>query len=327
MLFSARKKHIKEKRGESAYIMEEIGCIFCQKREEAVFLEENGYKGRKCSECGLIYVSPRPDPNNVVDLYGHDDAFLSAQDHIKSEFSKRLNARHNLKLVCKHAKGGSLLEIGAGAGFFLSEAKKKGFEPYGVELNQQQGDFIRNRFNIPCEDSLLSQNTFGGRTFDVIYHCDVASHFSDPIADFAMMNSRLNKNGILVFETGNLGDVPKNYFNYIERLQYPDHLFFFTENNLKDLLEQTGFTLIKTYRYNILPQLRLMKLLKRIFKKNGATNSARNQTPTKNIKEPTVKKLLHNGYHYLNYVFRYKLGAVMPKKRQPQTLILIARKK
>ena len=58
--------------------MEDIGCIFCGTEGSAAIIEEKGYTGRKCVRCGLIYVSPRPSRHEVVDLYGHDAAHLTA---------------------------------------------------------------------------------------------------------------------------------------------------------------------------------------------------------------------------------------------------------
>ena len=84
--------------------MEEIRCIFCDKKNDRVAVEENGYKGRKCSQCGLIYISPRPSINEIVDLYGHDQAHISAEAHISGEFSKRLYAKHILKIIKSYSK-------------------------------------------------------------------------------------------------------------------------------------------------------------------------------------------------------------------------------
>ncbi len=40
--------------------MEYIQSIFCHRSSDQIVIEENGYKGRKCSQCGLIFISPRP---------------------------------------------------------------------------------------------------------------------------------------------------------------------------------------------------------------------------------------------------------------------------
>ena len=60
------------------------------------------------------------------------------------------------------------------------------------------------------------------------------------------MNERLKDNGFLIFETGNLGDVEEKYFKLFTSFQLPDHLCFFSDKNLKELLQRTGFEFINT---------------------------------------------------------------------------------
>ena len=175
--------------------MEKIKCIFCEKENDQVVIEENGYVGRKCSQCGLIYISPRPSFDEVRDLYGHGAAYVSAESHISAEFAARSYARHHLKTVNSYLENGAILEIGAGAGYFLDEARKLGLEPYGIEFNPTQANFIRNELKIPCEESPLSMSTFGGKKFDIVYHCDVISHLFDPVSEFIKTHQKMEDGG------------------------------------------------------------------------------------------------------------------------------------
>ena len=159
-------------------MMTEIRCIFCETKNDNVVIEENGYKGIKCQQCGLIYISPRPALEEIVNLYGHDNANISATSHILASFPKRLYAKHHLRIINAFSKSGALLEIGPGAGFFLDEARQIGFNPYGLEFNPIQANFMRNKLSISCEESPLSTSVFGGLKFDVIYHCDVTVSYT-----------------------------------------------------------------------------------------------------------------------------------------------------
>ena len=335
--------------------MKEIECIFCGTKNDLasgegsydrVAIEENGYQGRKCDRCGLIYISPRPSLDKIIDLYGHDDAHISADAHIASDYLKRLYARHHLEIVHSFVRDGALLEIGAGAGYFLDEARKMGFEPYGLEFNPVQANFMRNDLKIPCEESPVDELIFGGKKFDIVYHCDVISHLFDPIGDFKKINKVMKDDALLVFETGNLGDVDRSYFKNIKRFQYPDHLFFFSTANLVELLEKTDFQLVKIYRYSILPQLLAQKafltirnLIKQpLSNRKQKTNLANTSKPknvsssnSSSVKTKTNKsaivKSLSNGYKYFNYLLRYQVGKIVPKSKRPQTLIVVAKKK
>ena len=323
--------------------MNEIKCIFCGTESNHVVINENGYKGKKCQHCGLIYISPRPSCNEIIDLYGHDEAYISAQSHIAAGFTKRLYAKHNLRIVRSFIASGSLLEIGAGAGYFLDEARRIGFVPYGLEYNPIQSAYIKNDLNIPCEAGLLETSIFNGKRFDVVYHCDVISHFFDPIQDFKKINRLMKDDSFLIFETGNIGEVNEKYFKYIQRFQYPDHLFFFSTKSLFDLLDRTGFELVQMNRYSIMPQLRVIKALsvlksyiKRFvckFKKQK--NIIKEKDSLDNIPSKSdsfndisfIKKGANIIVEYFLYLLRYKVGRILPKEHRLQTVIIIAKKK
>src|SRR3990170_4015788 len=100
-----------------------------------------------------------------------------------------------------------MLEIGAGSGYFLYEARKKGFDVYANEYNPVLASFIQTKLGIPCASEVLHDGHFKGKKFDIIYHRDVLSHCFDPISDFRKLHGMLNPGGFMVFETGNGGDI------------------------------------------------------------------------------------------------------------------------
>ncbi|MFC2025013.1 class I SAM-dependent methyltransferase [Chloroflexota bacterium] len=321
-------------------MVKDIQCIFCNRDSDQIVIEENGYKGKKCPQCGLIFVSPRPAFAEILNLYTHKLPQANGQSYTLWSFTKRLCAKHSLRIIKKFVKNGSMLEIGAGMGYVLDEAKKEGFEVYGIELNNSEADFIRSEFAIPCEESPLDVSLFDGKKFDIIYHCNIISHIYDPISEFQKINDKLVKKGIVVFETGNLGDVKEKYYKFVTKFGYPGHLFFFSENNLKELLERTGFEFVKIYRYSRLPELVIFKML--MFEK--VINFVKSKWINRNIAKPSISgvtssnmsisnigrfifKQLINAYGYSTYFFRYKIGYVMPKTGRIQTVIVVARRK
>jgi 2-polyprenyl-3-methyl-5-hydroxy-6-metoxy-1,4-benzoquinol methylase len=318
--------------------VETISCIFCRLESRHVVIEENGYSARKCPQCNLIYVSPRPALLELEDLYGKDHAHISAGTHIYGAFRRRMIARYMLRIIRKFIQRGRLLEIGSGSGYFLDEARKQGFDVRGIELNGILRDFTQTELGISCENNPLDESLFGGLKFDIIYHRDVISHFYDPIAEFEKINDRLIDQGLVVFETGNLGDVEPKYYKLFSAFQLPDHLFFFSEENLKQLLERTGFTLLKAYRYSIVPQLRILGGLNSIIdmikplnrmrsseeqRKSTAAASGLAHAHSRSI---NPKQLVKNVYNCIYYVLRYQVGHVAPKKGRPQTVVFVARK-
>jgi SAM-dependent methyltransferase len=291
--------------------MNEIACIFCHQKSDRTVVEEKGWQGKFCAGCGLVYVSPRPDRDEISNLYAHDQSQVPADVYISESAVSRLRAQNALKLLRRHLRGGSLLEIGAGGGYFLEAARGAGFDPYGIELNTVQADYIRNHLSIPCSTDEFGPGVYPDRTFDIVCHYNVLSHLYDPIEEFRKIHDRLSTKGVLFFETGNFADIDTKYHQLIDNYQYPEHLFFFGERSIELLLQQTGFELLETKGYSRVPNLRLNQLLKLA----GRTPYFWRVTRARR----TIERLQ---YHLL-----YGLGRISPKKGRPQTVLVVARKK
>ena len=310
--------------------MEDVQCIFCKKSTDNVVIEENGYKGRKCPECGLIYVSPRPTFREIQELYRFDRQATSAHQQVFGTLSKRLHARHHVRMIRRFLQRGSILELGSGTGEFLDEARKEGFDAYGVEINPRLSRFIDEELSIPCENRPLNSSLFGGKKFDMVYHCDVLSHFYDPLSEFMQINAKLRDGGLVIFETGNLGDVDLRYYRWFSSFQCPDHLFFFSVDNIMNLLSRTGFQPLRVYSFCILPQLFFLKAVSYfIGSQTRNTVKERNAVLSSGDGEANVfKRVAKDALSCVLYLVRYKLGALLHMKTtMPQTIVVVARKK
>jgi SAM-dependent methyltransferase len=307
--------------------LEAIPCIFGHGFNEDVAIEENGFKGRRCRSCGLIYISPRPRRAYVFDLYHHDKAHLPAQHHIQAKPSATMAAVHHLRILRGlRPPPTSVLEIGCGGGHFLQLAKEAGYQAHGIELNPSQAEHVRSKHGILCETDPFSEASFGGKKFDVIYHVDVTSHLPDPIGDFSNMRRKLTPGGVLLFETGNGADIDPQFYKYFSVFQYPDHLFFFGEGTVNELLMQAGFQkgMIQVRRYSILPILKFTGYLQQRKGKQNSSTSTSLRYPEGSVSggipsrgEVYKAKL----FHFL----KYSLGRWAGRTSHPMTLLVSAK--
>jgi SAM-dependent methyltransferase len=305
-------------------------------------IEENGYTGRQCTQCGLIFVSPRPSEAEMEAMYAEGDAYLSADFFVdnRESLAVRAHAKREVRRLRKYVGRGSLLELGPGRGTFLAAARDAGFDVYGVELNPRQARFVTDRLGIPCVTSLDDVAALGVQKFDVIYHCSVLSHFYDPIAEFQRFNALLNPGGHIVFETGNLGDVDHRAFRYVSAFQYPDHLFFFGVPSIDALLRQTGFRHLRTYRYSNLPEAIVSDQLRRLRAIAARRGSGRSDeagpAPThapETGQDRTRRRVFHGpgmvarqALDLLYYGLQTTVGATGIGRRSLQTLVVVANK-
>lgn len=312
--------------------LEEIGCPLCGGSGHPVVIVDHGWQGRRCSGCSVVYISPRPAPEAIVQRYAHDAAHVNAARLSGGGEAGRMHARMVHRVIREVWKAGSqrrpnsLLEIGPGTGYFLDELRRRGFTVSAIEPNEQLAAALRDKGH-EVETALLGPASFGGRAFDVIYHRDVLSHLADPIDGLRQMRRHLAPDGLMVFETGNIPDVEERRLSRISDFQYPDHVFFFGEKGVRLLLEQTGFRMVRMTRFAIDAELRLARLLA------GAMRVVRGHSLAPAAHDPGLRdrdrgravKLRWWVRDQLRYRVRYGLGrqAAGPGKRM--TLLVVAR--
>jgi 2-polyprenyl-3-methyl-5-hydroxy-6-metoxy-1,4-benzoquinol methylase len=277
-------------------------------------IAEGDYEARRCPACDVIFVTPRPLPSEILAIYEHDASQTRARAHVAKtrEPFALAHARHLLGMVRSRSAAGAsaspeaprtLLEIGAGGGLLLTEARAQGYDVAAIEPNGVLAAFLADR-GIPCESSPLGPSSFGGLDFDVIVHVNVLSHFYDPVEAMRTMASRLRPGGVMVFETGNFADVTPRYYPLIqasERFQLPEHLTFFGERSLARLLEAAGLSILSLHRYSRVGEKRGPALLRRIG--------------------------LGRRSDRLRFWLKYRLGRWLPKAGRPLSLVVVCHRR
>lgn len=296
--------------------VEEITCPFCDTSGDEA-LHQDGWTARRCPSCRLVFLSPRPEPADTEKLYVEDAAHWPASTHLMDYGSpaNRLETERTMRLLRRHKPAGRLLEIGPGSGALLAAARSAGYEVAAVELNPVQVAFIRDVLDVPCAASLEEVDGL----FDIVYHRDVLSHFSDPVSVFEQIFARLRPGGVHIFETGN-GDFAPRYERLFSSFQFPDHLFFFSSKSISLLLERTGFVHLETLRYALVPFLLGQRLLAR--GRPAKTQSAPPQAAA--VDPEPASGLARTLLGRTKYVLRYGAGSLAPKHRRPFTMIVVA---
>lgn len=305
----------------------EIECVLCQGSRSMPILSENGFIGRQCLDCGLIFISPRPSRLEMESLYRLGEAQLSPDWFLRGlePIASRLRARRDARLVQRHVAAGSLLEIGPGRGTFLAAARRRGFNVFGVELSPTQASFIRNERAIPCVESLEQASELLSGGFDVVYHRDVLSHFYDPQEQMERLRTMLKPGGLQIFETGNLADVDDRYLRLMRSFQYPDHLFFYGERSLRKLLDQTGFDHVHTYRWSLLPERWVRSQVSRARGIGVAAQTA--PRPEVAAAGLTPGGVARQALDLLYFGLQVSVGQIPVGEEIPQTLIVVAQKR
>lgn len=232
-----------------------ISCNLCGSTETRPFCPENGRSLVQCQQCGLVYVSPRPDPQELYALYGEsyfhndDSGTVGYTDYIKDEANIRRTFQRRLKRVERFATPGRLLDVGCAAGFFLSEAQARGWEPSGLDVSGFAANYTRDRFGIPAQQGSLLELDYPDASFDLVTMWDVIEHVPDPAAHLARIARLLPPGGHFALATPDVASLPakftgKRWVGY--KLQ-EEHVYYFSAATLGAMLDQAGFDVLDVY--------------------------------------------------------------------------------
>jgi SAM-dependent methyltransferase len=223
-------------------------CAVCGSDSRGVG-EKNGYKLYICRNCTLTFIYPVPDLNSVY----NEGYFTGASTHMgyaNYDADKEPMVptfEKYLKRIKALTPGKKLLDVGAATGFFLAIARRFGFEVYGVEISSYAAERSRKK-GIPTIAGTL-EDVPNEPKFNVLTMFDVIEHVENPLTLCVRANTLLEKDGILVINTPDIGSVYARILGLRWNLIIPpEHLFYFNNRSMKILLDKTGFELVSISR-------------------------------------------------------------------------------
>jgi SAM-dependent methyltransferase len=232
--------------------MEYTCCDLCGADSPTFLLERadrfsgQGFRYVKCSQCGLIYVNPRPCPADLPSYYPQRyEAYqrLGAMTPVA-----RLRRRHALGIqrhfIGRYHQSGRLLDVGCGTGAFLKEMQVHGWEVQGVEVNERATAVAQEEYNLRIFNGPLTAFQAGEAAFDVVTLWDVLEHLPAPRASLKKINHLLTEGGHVVFSVPNLRSFDARLFGHCWiGWDAPRHLHLFSGRVVDRLLSETGFEL------------------------------------------------------------------------------------
>lgn len=232
----------------------------------------NGLLVAHCWACGYAHQFPLPNKKEVEAYYNNDEFY---SDHASVDWFEKEECEHKAelwnvaydwrlkKLATLHSRHPiSLVDMGAGAGWFMQRATQSGCQSLGVEPSKVAREFI-NRHNSPLFREL--RGLFPG-TKELQYLIDfkgvlaihaslVLEHLLDPLQFLETCKNFICPvlpDGIILHtEFGRLMLIVPNEFNPLQNrirkeidkdwfIQKP-HINYFTRASLLKLLEKCGW--------------------------------------------------------------------------------------
>ena len=196
----------------------------------------------RCLECGLVYVNPR--------LKFHEDfqtvSGTGSMGEDQLSRSQTLRICKELSRLDNYRKLNRLLEIGPGKGWFLSIAKRVGWNTWAMEINLDAIENLKRKGikNIIISGSEISD--LGHESFDVVRMWDVIEHLESPRALLEKIFNNLRVGGLLRLSTTNFNSLSRivNGPEWVY-LNGADHIVLFDPITMEKLLKLVGFHRIR----------------------------------------------------------------------------------
>jgi SAM-dependent methyltransferase len=207
----------------------------------------------------MVYANPRLPAEEIWKRYSPDyfwKEYLPALGVIDEQFDLvQFDHRYayTLQQMALRLGGkGRLLEIGCGAGFFLKAAEHDGWDVCGIELSEAGCAFAVERLGLRVRREQAEQLSFEPESFDIVAMFDVIEHVLDPRAILAAVHRVLRPGGLVLISTPNLNAFSRTALGVSWAVLSPrEHLYYFTEATLEQLLERCGFDRVEHTRRNI----------------------------------------------------------------------------
>jgi 2-polyprenyl-3-methyl-5-hydroxy-6-metoxy-1,4-benzoquinol methylase len=223
-------------------------CPVCNSNKKEFVFSRFGLDIYSCIDCTHKYMAPRIKFEVLENLYKDDktasDIYTKKMqieiDEIKYNYGLEIIEKLNLK----HNK---IMDIGCGAGVFLKEAYKRGWQDcVGVDINERYRDIYKKDKGVQFINRTfegLSDNDLG-EDYDCISLWSVLEHLYDLKSIIQTIKKLLNKDGLLFILVPNAHSLATNLMRSMSPTFGWKHVSHFSPKSLVKLMDLNGFSCI-----------------------------------------------------------------------------------
>ena len=198
----------------------------------------------RCGSCGFIYANGEEVAELVV-LYEQieDQGYQDTQD------TRTLQMRWLVEESLKEApKAHTLVDIGAGTGLLVDQAKQHGLTAVGVEPSHKLVEAGRQQFGVDLLQGIVPHPQLEGRTFDLVFLVDVIEHVSDPVEMLAAARGLLSPGGLMVVVTPDVSSLAARAMGRSWWHLRPAHVGYFSKKTFSHAAQKAGLQVIRMRR-------------------------------------------------------------------------------
>ena len=203
-----------------------------------------------CIRCGLLQTADVPNESESGAYY-QSETYISHSNTRKGVMNQIYHLVRGLMLTRKHAlisqvsdqSNGTLLDIGAGTGYFMNFMQQKGWQVQATEKSPEARKYAKQHMDVDIqdEDMLFS---FQPASFDVVTLWHVMEHLPNLNQYWQVISKILKPDGALIVALPNAKSWDaKHYGPNWAAWDVPRHLWHFSPKHIRELGKKEGFRL------------------------------------------------------------------------------------
>ncbi|NJM56278.1 MAG: class I SAM-dependent methyltransferase [Synechococcales cyanobacterium RU_4_20] len=219
-------------------------CPVCQQPSRLLFRKYD-YAIQGCTVCTHRFMPHPPEPEHVTQVY--DDRYFCGgeagyPDYLaEAKLLRRHGRRYGRMLQHRGIRPGTLLDVGAAAGFVLQGFEEMGWRGQGIEPNDRMAEYGRSQLQLPIQTGPL-ESLEPHAQFDLVTMIQVVAHFYDLRRAFQIASDATKPGGHWLIETWNRNSLTARLLGPgWHEYSPPSVLHWFAPQDLALLAQQFGF--------------------------------------------------------------------------------------
>ena len=221
------------------------------------------YRVVRCTRCGLVRSDPVASGDSLAALYERSTFDYAAE----VPTLQRTYRRYFRRARALASRMQSVLEVGAGNGFFLEVARAEGVK--GVEPSTAAIAAARDDIRPHLVADILREGIFPPASFDLACAFQVLDHVPDPLDFLRQCHALLRDGGLVLFVVHDVESWSAKLMRERSPIIDIEHTYLYSRKTIGALLERAGFrveevgaavnTLTLTHLLHLMPIPRALK--------------------------------------------------------------------
>ncbi|HEU4964683.1 MAG TPA: class I SAM-dependent methyltransferase [Bacilli bacterium] len=225
-------------------------CPICGSIEITTFQSYERFTLLSCGVCDLVFQNQlnQVQVHQLVEEIYDANWVAMRERFVQNTFLEHAQFNSMLLNMFSNQKG-DLLEIGSGTGEFLFMARASGWNVAGIEGSSTSCTYALDKYNLDINNELWDISLVPDDIrFDAVAFWHVLEHIPNPKQFLKEVGSVLKPNGIILFSIPNMNSFTNAIHGpYSPLFTEVDHLFHYSEGNLRLLLEKAGLEIITLF--------------------------------------------------------------------------------